>query len=296
LYNLVSLEQNKADALKASQAVLKNSTDIQQKAGRLKNKNILLVEDNALNVEVATTLLQQVGITVDVAYSGSEALTMTKIHDYDAILMDLHMPEMDGFTTTHYLRERHSTQTTPIIALSAAVMSEDIDEAKAAGMNDHLGKPFDVEQLIDVLLRWTTDGVAEVTRSPSAPQAQPAPTIADPAIAPELSALLAKMGCEGSELIRRFQGNSRIILTLLRNFAANHPEWPAQLRAAQHSAPQLEPLLHTIKGTTGTMGLTELFVLAEQAERQLLANTLPDIEPLASLLQQTIAAITDEPT
>jgi HPt (histidine-containing phosphotransfer) domain-containing protein len=103
--------------------------------------------------------------------------------------------------------------------------------------------------------------------------------------------LLQQMGTEGDELLRRFQNNETLIRTLLGNFAKHHPDWPSELRASKNSATDLAPLLHTIKGTTGTMGLMELFDLAERAEQQLIAGSLPDIEPLASLMQRTLDAL-----
>ncbi|WP_049721214.1 response regulator [Gilvimarinus polysaccharolyticus] len=285
LYNLVKAEHIKSMTLGVTQGSTTQKESRKEKADRLHEKAILLVEDNLLNIEVATTLLSQVGLSVDVAKSGSEAIKAAEQKRYDAILMDLHMPEVDGFEATRRLRKNAATKTTPIIALSAAVMSEDIAQAMAAGMDDHLGKPFDLGELLDVLIRWTLSNALAVER------AMPE-VLGEQDVSPELADLFAQMGTEGSELVRRFQNNDTLIFTLLANFAKHHPEWPSQLRAQQDSGDDLAMLLHTIKGTTGTMGLMELFTLAEQAEQQLsAAGTVPDIEPLASLLQTTIDAL-----
>ena len=287
LYNLVKAEHLKTIALGAEKMSSATNENNQEKANCLRDKKFLLVEDNALNVKAATTLMSQVGLTVDVAYNGAEALKAIGNNRFDAILMDLHMPVMDGFEATRRLRENADTKRIPVIALSAAVMSEDIAQALAAGMDDHLGKPFELDALLDVLIRWTLEDVAtsdnKVEPLVSAKQSQE--------VSPELTDLFAQMGTAGTELVRRFQNNDALILTLLGSFAQHHPEWPAELRAQQESASGLKPLLHTIKGTTGTMGLTELFTLAEQAEQQLMAGTLPDVTPLASLLQRTIEAL-----
>jgi signal transduction histidine kinase/DNA-binding response OmpR family regulator len=285
LYNLVKAEHIKAVTHKSKKTVLNESN--RDKAQRLEGKRILLVEDNALNVEVATTLLAQVGLSVDVAGGGAEAVEAASRTQYDAILMDLHMPEVDGFEATRRLRQKASTKTTPVIALSAAVMSEDIAEAIEAGMDDHLGKPFDLSELLDVLIRWTS----QERSLESNPEAVPEPRPSTHEVSESLMTLLQQMGTEGDELLRRFQNNETLIRTLLGNFAKHHPDWPSELRASKNSATDLAPLLHTIKGTTGTMGLMELFDLAERAEQQLIAGSLPDIEPLASLMQRTLDAL-----
>ncbi|WP_041523855.1 response regulator [Gilvimarinus agarilyticus] len=297
LYNLVKAEHVSAVTHGAARTASQSLHNDTEKARLLADKNILLVEDNALNIEVATTLLAQVSLRVEVCISGVEALAAVGSKSYDAILMDLHMPEMDGFATTRRLREMDETKTVPIIALSAAVMSEDIAQAKAAGMDDHLGKPFDLSELLDVLVHWTTCSAAggDVDRTDSALRepntSTPVVPLSGEPHQDRLALLFEQMGTDGAELRRRFQNNETLIMTLLGNFAKHHPDWPAELRTQQSSGEHLAPLLHTIKGTAGTMGLMELSAMAEQAETQLRAGQAPDVEPLASLMQKTLDAI-----
>lgn len=117
--------------------------------------NVLLVEDNELNQVVGVGILTGLGITVDVASDGRQAVTMAADHHYDAVFMDCHMPVMDGFTATAEIRrsegDRHHT---PIIALTAAALPEDRARCAAAGMDDYLTKPITPEGVEEHLRRW----------------------------------------------------------------------------------------------------------------------------------------------
>lgn len=115
---------------------------------------ILLVEDNDLNQLVASERLKQMGLKVTIANNGLEAVESVKNHHYDAILMDLQMPVMDGFEATRQIRAMEGKEQIPIIALSAAVLQEDRTLALKAGMNEHISKPIDKNQLREILSKW----------------------------------------------------------------------------------------------------------------------------------------------
>jgi len=119
---------------------------------------ILLVEDMAINREVAITLLEPTDVNIECAADGVQAVRMFQNapERYDLILMDVQMPEMDGLTATRHIREFHSewAKNIPIIAMTANVFQEDIEQCLEAGMNDHLGKPLDLDQMIEKLGRY----------------------------------------------------------------------------------------------------------------------------------------------
>jgi PAS domain S-box-containing protein len=115
---------------------------------------VLLVEDNAINREVALALLGTAGVVVSVACDGREALDMLEQQRFDAVLMDCLMPVMDGYAATRALRLRPELQALPVIALTANAMVGDRDKALEAGMNDHIAKPIKLEQLFSTLARW----------------------------------------------------------------------------------------------------------------------------------------------
>ena len=118
---------------------------------------VLLVEDSPVNQEVACVMLEALGCQIDVAGSGVQALDLTSKRPYDIILMDCQMPEMDGFEATRSIRQRGSDSAEiPIVALTALAMREDRDRCLASGMNDCLVKPFNRDQLRDVLIRWSS--------------------------------------------------------------------------------------------------------------------------------------------
>ncbi|WP_394204547.1 response regulator [Shewanella waksmanii] len=116
--------------------------------------DILLVEDNFINQQVATELLKSAGYEVDVADNGQIAIDMIAKRQYDAVLMDIQMPVMDGLTATKELRKQYSASELPIIAMTAHAMSGDREKSLAAGMNAHITKPIVLNELFDTLTHW----------------------------------------------------------------------------------------------------------------------------------------------
>ncbi|MCL1915915.1 MAG: ATP-binding protein [Desulfovibrionaceae bacterium] len=130
--------------------------DIFHYTDRLKNKKVLLVEDNLINQEVASELLNGVGIAITVADNGAIAVkTLQKQdHGFDLVLMDLQMPIMDGYDATKAIRAQPHNQRLPIIAMTAHAMSSERNRCMAVGMNDHLSKPIDVDKLYYTIEKW----------------------------------------------------------------------------------------------------------------------------------------------
>ena len=122
----------------------------------LEGTHVLLVEDNEINQELAVDLLSRVGVRVTVASRGEQALELLAQHPVDGVLMDCQMPGMDGYETTRRIRAHAPWQGLPVIAMTANVMQGDRENALLSGMNDHVGKPIDVDELYRVLARWLT--------------------------------------------------------------------------------------------------------------------------------------------
>ena len=112
---------------------------------------VLMAEDNEPNQRVARALLRAAGYTIDIASDGAKAVEKANTHRYDVILMDLHMPVMDGLEATRSLRKQDNSRDVPIIGLTASAMKEDREKCLEAGMNDHLAKPVDWDHLIRLL-------------------------------------------------------------------------------------------------------------------------------------------------
>ncbi len=116
---------------------------------------LLLVEDNRVNQIVASAILRKLGFTVDLAENGERALVALEKNRYDMVLMDCQMPVMDGYEATRQIRRRPEWQSLPVIAVTANAMQGDKDECLAAGMNDYITKPYDRDDLVRVIERWS---------------------------------------------------------------------------------------------------------------------------------------------
>lgn len=128
-------------------------------------RHVLLVEDNIVNQCVASEILKRIGVTVDIANNGVEALQMLVDTHYDFVFMDCQMPEMDGFEATRRIRERGDLSELPVVALTANALSGDRQSCLDAGMSDYLTKPFTRDQLRAMLDKWTTGRLAVATES-----------------------------------------------------------------------------------------------------------------------------------
>ncbi|CAK8711644.1 histidine kinase [Candidatus Electrothrix laxa] len=131
-----------------------NAKNSQEEPLNLKGTNVLLVEDNELNQELAKLLLARKGILVTVANNGAEALEILQTSNFDCVLMDIQMPVMDGYTACQKIRKLPQHKNLPIIALTANVLSTDQKKSKEAGMNEHIGKPFNEKEMFTVISRY----------------------------------------------------------------------------------------------------------------------------------------------
>ncbi len=120
----------------------------------IENANVLLVEDNIINQEIAETFLSDISLNVTIANNGREAVDLVFANDYDCVLMDVQMPVMDGYEATKHIREDGRFNDLPILAMTASAMLSDKEEALHVGMNDHIAKPIDINVLYRALVKW----------------------------------------------------------------------------------------------------------------------------------------------
>ncbi len=118
---------------------------------------VLLVEDNIINQKVALALLKKIGIPVDIANDGKEAVEKVRQQKFDLILMDVQMPNMDGLSATRYIRQELQQTNVPVVAMTAHAMKGDKEKCLAAGMNDYISKPIQPEELFRVLRHWLVE-------------------------------------------------------------------------------------------------------------------------------------------
>jgi CheY-like chemotaxis protein len=230
---------------------------------RLVGMRLLVVEDNLNNQQVAQELLTDEGAHVALAANGQLGIDAVAAADppFDAVLMDLQMPVMDGYAATARIRQYLGLTALPIIAMTANAMASDREACLAAGMNDHVGKPFDLTHLVATLLRHTGRASAPVTSVE--PKAGAIPT--------ELLEEAERRGIDLTAALGRMGGNSHAYLRTLRSFFKDLATLPDQLTSLlqQGRFDESRRLMHTFRGLAGTLGIRPLASLAADAERML---------------------------
>ncbi|MBV1774636.1 AAA family ATPase [Burkholderiaceae bacterium DAT-1] len=238
---------------------------VSEQSGR--NRRVLLVEDNLVNQEVGTELLREVGYIVQRAANGREAVALAEREQFDAILMDIQMPEMDGYQATKLIREGTFQPNVPIIAMTAHAIAGYRDQCLAGGMNDYLTKPIVPADLYSVLEKWCVVAVSAVADSVPATQSTTVPEgkEAFAALAPLIDIDLAW---------HHVGGKAGLLRRLLERFVVSMEANDVQLKAAMAAQDRetAHRIAHTVKGMAGTLGAERLRDVAEQLEQQLIAG------------------------
>ncbi len=224
----------------------------------IQGAHILLVEDNHINQQVASELLEQANFIVDIANDGQEALDRLAANSYDCVLMDVQMPIMDGYTATREIRKQDIYNDIPVLAMTANAMVEDKEEARAAGMDDHIAKPINPRELFTTLLKWIEPGERELPNIPVDEEA--------PADGNELPANLTGIDIDAG--LQRVGGNRKLFRKLLVDFYTDHGNDIAAIRTALTTGDggTAQRLAHTIKGVGATIGADALRNKAEDLE------------------------------
>lgn len=259
----------------------------------IRGARLLLVEDNEVNQEVAIALLEEGGLTVDLAVNGRLAVEMVHRNPYDLVLMDMQMPEMDGIDATLKIRNDPQFDVLPIVAMTANVMQGDRDRCLAAGMNDHIAKPIEPDVLWQTLLKWIKPQENPLPPEPLAAFSSTSLTN-DPAspLSPTLALDIA--GLDMAIGLRRVLGKEALYVSLLRKFVAGQKTTITQIHQAltDGDRPLAHRLAHTLKGVAGNIGATSLQSQAAELEGAIKddqADPLPHLtaltEPLTVLIQ-----------
>ncbi|MBF0293809.1 MAG: response regulator [Magnetococcales bacterium] len=224
---------------------------------------VLVVDDVPINREVTRAFLEGQGVLVTQAASGPEAIEAVTRQTFDLVLMDLRMPEMDGYQTTQHIRALPAGASLPIIAMSADLQDADRQRCLEAGMNDHLVKPFDPERLCGLLARWMPR-----------PDETPAQNSA-PSLLPE-----SLPGVDLERALRLVHGNSGVLRHSLEAFSRDYTQVATQIDAflAIGQSAQAMDLAHTLKGLAGNLGMETLHEWADRLHAALRRGEKP--EPL----------------
>ena len=261
----------------------------------IRGARILLVEDNQINQQVASELLEQAHMVVDIANNGQEALDKLELNIYDCVLMDIQMPVMDGYTATRTLRKNPRFAGLPVLAMTANAMVEDMEEAEAAGMNAHIAKPIDPQDLLTKLIKWikpaerTIPPKHDTGASPNAPPLDDLPN--------------SLPGIDIVTGLQRVGGNRKLFQKLLAEFYLDHGNDIDAIRDALASGDTelAQRLAHTIKGVAATIGAEELHLRARSLEAAIKgshdedhADLITQLEAVMQPLLQGLSAIASE--
>jgi CheY-like chemotaxis protein len=260
-------------------------------AEALRGARILLVEDNEINQQIAEELLRQVGVEVTIADNGKSALECLQKESFDAVLMDIQMPIMDGLEAARRVRELPvpGTRTLPILAMTAHALESDRRKSFEAGMQDHLTKPITPKHMYEILAKWVAprrkEAVSEEKKD-VAPEMKAATAAVDPDDVPGLSV---------SRALRNLGGNRELYKKLLRRFTESYSNLPEQvLDALRAEDRQLAVrLAHTVKGVAGNLGAFALSEASAVLEKTLAAEGehAAPLERVAEALRQALEGI-----
>jgi len=241
---------------------------------------ILVAEDNVPNQELTQELLEKVGVTIDIASNGEEAIEKIKEQEYDAVLMDCQMPVMDGYEATRILREDERFKEIPILAMTANSTQEDRERCLSVGMNDVIVKPVDVKNFYGVLMEWVKP------KNPSSKY----DAIADKGFYGKLDSLEIE-GMNIHKALQRVQGEDEILLKMLQRFS-NSQKDTMQIVAEDLKINNVEDAarnIHTLKGLCGNLEAEYLY-----KKLQTLENELKSLDHNVDLIDSVILDVSEK--
>jgi CheY-like chemotaxis protein/HPt (histidine-containing phosphotransfer) domain-containing protein len=225
----------------------------QKNAGQLLGVQVLLVEDNDFNQEVASELLALMGVEVTVVGNGQEALEKLRLRTFDAVLMDLQMPVMDGYEATRQLRADPTFAGLPILAMTAHAMTQERERCNALGMNDYITKPIDPDELASTLAKWVR---------PAERQETPPAILESPPNSPRV---LELAGISWEEGKAHFGGMTALYENLLGRFLEKETKVARGIRnaLAEGEPGSAERLAHSMISAAGFIGAKDLAATAK---------------------------------
>jgi signal transduction histidine kinase/CheY-like chemotaxis protein/HPt (histidine-containing phosphotransfer) domain-containing protein len=250
----------------------------------LRGARVLLVDDSELNREVAIEFLRETGLDIDQAVNGREAVEKVLSGNYQLVLMDIQMPEMDGITATQTIRADSRFADLPIVAMTAHAMAGDRERSLAAGMNDHLTKPIDPDALVAALERWIGGG-AETGAAP-----------AEPAV----SALIqGEDDIDSAAGLRNHLGREDFYLRVLRIFRRDFASAGSRMRTLSERGEldEARRLAHSVKSGAATIGAMRLAGHARELEAALAERRIVPalVEGFAAAAERVARALADLP-
>jgi len=296
LDTIMDLFHKKPDFYKLDKA---RSPDTGIDYSRLNGLRVLLTEDNEINQQVAVEILEDVKICVDVANTGLEAIKILEHMQYDVVLMDIQMPEMDGYTATGLIRNNLKLKDMPVIAMTAHAMAGDREKCLSAGMNDYISKPIDPEVVYSKLILWMGNGGGDQTVhlpdiSSYDDHNSENRLTADDQFGIEVSGIDVDSG------IKRVKGNRDLYFRLLKGFRSDFSDSYARLvkQIKNRELKEARDYIHTIKGISGNISAFRLSTISASLEAgidaepdsidELLANYQKELNCVMKSVQQIL--------
>ena len=235
-------------------------------AKHIKGALVLLVEDNEINQQVAKEILEGAGLIVTLANDGQEGVNAVKESNYDVVLMDIQMPVMDGYTATREIRKDDRYKELPIIAMTAHAMTGDEDKSLQAGMNGHVTKPIDPDQLFSTLQKWIKPSEERVQVQQSEISVEQPES--DNAVPTDKELPESLSGFDLVDGLIRLQGNKKLYRKLLLSFATDYNSVANEIQQALDAEDfdQAHSLVHNLKGLAGNLAATKLQAAAVNLE------------------------------
>ena len=279
-----------SDQPRISQTGVWLPADDAEVVGKIGGAHILLVEDNVINQQVAREILEGVGLIVTMAENGQVAVDRVGRDAFDAVLMDLQMPEMDGYEATRQIRGEPRFATLPIIAMTAHAMASDRAQCLDTGMNDYVSKPFDTNHLFATLIKWIKPGKRKVNLQAVLQKRMDKEK--------DISFLGDLPGIDVASGLRRLRGDRKMYKELLWQFKRDHAHTVDTIRInleRQEALESVRHLVHSIKGVAGNLGANRLYeksMFLEQAIQQGSRKAWSGLgDEFAEALAQVLASI-----
>ncbi|MBI9112492.1 MAG: response regulator [Maridesulfovibrio ferrireducens] len=253
--------------------------------------NVLLVEDNAINRQVAEQILMTTGLEIETAINGLEAVQMLAQNNYDLVLMDIQMPEMDGYEATRTIRNKLKKKDLPIIAMTAHAMRGDKEKCLQAGMNDYIPKPIDKNQMISTIKAYLLINHDEFSKS----------KVQDTSSTNKNFQKYQQLNIE--EALDRIGGDLDILINILNNFDEYNKKFTKKINSmlAKNELKEAGDMAHTLKGAAANLSAIYLAKTAQKLENACKANqkedaviALYETSKKIELLQMDILMLTED--
>lgn len=268
-------------------------------ASYLKGKKVLLIDDNFINQMVAREILESYGIQTVTGSNGIDAVKLVLSGDetFDLVLMDVQMPEMDGYEACRTIRQNKKYEALPIIALTAHALEEEKQKCLNAGMNDHLAKPIEPDYLLQILLQWIPEsGTLEEVKTVEATddEAQSTNKV-------YTDYIYSISEIDADRVLTRLSGDSEFFVSLLKEFKRTWSDAYERLYKCIESGDveKARAVAHSLHGVAGTLGMMNVMNLAFKIEKAILnkenSETQKDIEELKIHLDSILESLTKLP-